>query len=231
MENKKQNEVYGLDAGMEYGPSNVDFGEWLALKFSNYMKMDWHTKNALWIYQTRGDDEEVITDDELSNYRDGNLIEENEIAQIFRIDTDLFHFETPLCKAFKEFNYLLKINVDVANMPWLDYGPWMEPSNNIEHICKPFRFKNGHAKWSTYNWKMGNYCNVGDLPEVIWNGDVIYFKSYEWYANLEEGELKDKALNSKAIFKGSKGVDEESSDNTRTVCLVTNGRILSVQTT
>ncbi|GKA24535.1 hypothetical protein Tco_0710568, partial [Tanacetum coccineum] len=74
----------------EYDPSNVDFGEWLALKFSNYMTMDWYTKNALWIYWTRGDDEEVITDDELSNLRDGNLIKGNEIAEIFSIKTDIF---------------------------------------------------------------------------------------------------------------------------------------------
>ncbi|GJX48341.1 hypothetical protein Tco_0273531 [Tanacetum coccineum] len=109
MEIKKQNEVYGLDAGMEYDPLNVDFDEW--------------------------------------------------------IDTDIFHFETPLCEAFKEFNQLLKIDVD---------------SNQ--------------------------------------NGDVIYFESYEWYENLEECKLKDEALNSKAIFKGLKGVYEESSDNARTHC-------------
>ncbi|GJX97814.1 hypothetical protein Tco_0353612 [Tanacetum coccineum] len=111
MEIKKQNEVYGLDAGMEYDPLNVDFDEW--------------------------------------------------------IDTDIFHFETPLCEAFKEFNQLLKINVDVltndtrgfktyddykygwiyewnkdvpwvVDMPWLDYGPWMEPSDDIEHIYPPY---------------------------------------------------------------------------------------------
>nr|GEU77848.1 integrase, catalytic region, zinc finger, CCHC-type, peptidase aspartic, catalytic [Tanacetum cinerariifolium] len=145
MEIKK--EVYGLDSGMKYDPSDVNFGEWLALKFSNYMRMD-------------------------------------------RIDTDLFHFETPLCEAFNEFNYLLKIDVDVltndipgfktydifkdawiyewnkdvpwvANMPWLDYGPWMEPIDDIEHIY----------------------------------------------------------LNSKAILDGLKGEDEESCDNTRTHCL------------
>ncbi|GJV43569.1 hypothetical protein Tco_1428105 [Tanacetum coccineum] len=61
----------------------------------------------------RGDDEEVITDSELSNPRDDNLIEENEIAQIFRIDTDIFCFERPLCDASKEFNYLSQIDVDV----------------------------------------------------------------------------------------------------------------------
>ncbi|GJR52932.1 hypothetical protein Tco_1403453 [Tanacetum coccineum] len=216
MEIKKQKEVYGLDKDMEYDPSNIDFSEWLASKFSNHMMMDWYTKNALWIYWTRGYDEEVITDDELSDLGDGNLIDETEVAEIFRIETDIFQLETPICEAFKKFNYLLKIDVDVltidipgfksydeykdawiyewnkdvpwvANMPWLDYGPWMEPSDDIEHVCKPFRFTNGHAKWPTCNWKKEKYC--------------------------DEGELKDEALNSKAISEGSKGVDEESRKN------------------
>nr|GEW49554.1 hypothetical protein [Tanacetum cinerariifolium] len=60
-----------------------------------------------------GNDEEVITDGKLSNPRGDDLIEENKITQIFMIDTDLLHFETPLCNAFKEFNYLLEIDVDV----------------------------------------------------------------------------------------------------------------------
>ncbi|GKD23235.1 hypothetical protein Tco_1224938, partial [Tanacetum coccineum] len=189
--------------------------------------MDWYTKNTLWVYRTRGDDEEVITDDESYNLGDGNLIEQNESAQIFRIDTDIFHFETPLFEAFKEFNYLLKIDVDVltndipgfktydeykdawiyewkkdiqwvANMPWLGYGPWMEPSDNIEHICKPFRFKNGHFMWPTCNWKKEKYCNGGDLPGVIRSGDVIYFErtsnDYETKKNegwFDEHELMD----------------------------------------
>ncbi|GKC45758.1 hypothetical protein Tco_1063480, partial [Tanacetum coccineum] len=54
----------------------------------------------------RGDDDEVLTNEELSSIKD-------EIGQIFRIDTDLFHFKTPLCEAFKEFNYLSQIDVDV----------------------------------------------------------------------------------------------------------------------
>nr|GEV46049.1 hypothetical protein [Tanacetum cinerariifolium] len=68
-------------------------------------------------------------------------------------------------KDLREFNYLLKIDVDVftddilrfktfdeykdawiyewkkdipwvANMSWLDYRPWMEPSDDPEHICE-----------------------------------------------------------------------------------------------
>ncbi|GJT41896.1 hypothetical protein Tco_0941761 [Tanacetum coccineum] len=55
------------------------------------------------IYWIRGDDEVELTDEEFSN-------NEDEVAKVFRIDTNIFDFETPMCKAFKEFNYLLQIN-------------------------------------------------------------------------------------------------------------------------
>ncbi|GKC65203.1 hypothetical protein Tco_1097801 [Tanacetum coccineum] len=41
------------------------------------------------------------------------MSEEKEIVEIFRIEMDIFDFKTPLCKAFKEFNHLLQIDVDV----------------------------------------------------------------------------------------------------------------------
>ncbi|GKA30567.1 hypothetical protein Tco_0716872 [Tanacetum coccineum] len=69
--------------------------------------MDQYTKNALWIYWTRGYDEVELTDEESSNYDD-----DDEVSEIFRIDTNLFDFKTPTCRAFKEFNYLLQINPD-----------------------------------------------------------------------------------------------------------------------
>ncbi|GJT36855.1 hypothetical protein Tco_0936720 [Tanacetum coccineum] len=48
----------------------------------------------------RGDDEVELTDEEFSD-------NEDEVAEVFRIDTNIFDFETPMCKTFKEFNYLL----------------------------------------------------------------------------------------------------------------------------
>ncbi|GJR90871.1 hypothetical protein Tco_0214882 [Tanacetum coccineum] len=75
--------------------------------------MDRYTKNALWLYWIRGDDEEISTDDELSDLEEENLSKENEIVEIFKIETDIFDFETPLCKEFKEFNHLLQIDTDV----------------------------------------------------------------------------------------------------------------------
>ncbi|GJT79077.1 hypothetical protein Tco_1045802 [Tanacetum coccineum] len=60
---------------------DVTVEQWLDLIYDD------HTM----IYWTRGDDEEVITDNELSNPGDGNFIEETEIVEIFRIETDIFH--------------------------------------------------------------------------------------------------------------------------------------------
>ncbi|GJV54960.1 hypothetical protein Tco_1455965 [Tanacetum coccineum] len=60
------------------------------------------------IAEARGDDEVELTDKESSDSDD-----EDEVAKIFRIEINVFDFETPLCRAFKEFNYLLQINLDV----------------------------------------------------------------------------------------------------------------------
>ncbi|GKC22918.1 hypothetical protein Tco_1025068 [Tanacetum coccineum] len=61
----------------------------------------------------RGDDEVELTDEEISNIEDEDGSEMDEKAEIFRIEIDLFDFETPLCKAFNEFNYLLKVDTDL----------------------------------------------------------------------------------------------------------------------
>ncbi|GJY38565.1 hypothetical protein Tco_0424929 [Tanacetum coccineum] len=184
--------THGINADMEYDPSDVDFAEWIALKFSNHSTIDWYTKNALWMYWIRGDDEEVLTDKELSDLEETYVNKEDEIAEIFSIKTNIFDFETPLCKAFNEFNYLLKIDTDFLthdipgfktyeeyknariyewnkDVPWVPEEPWLEnrvPYEIVNHYCLPFH--------------------------------------YEWYEGLEDGELKDKALMKKAEIEESR---------------------------
>ncbi|GJU95715.1 hypothetical protein Tco_1320471 [Tanacetum coccineum] len=67
--------------------------------------MDHYTMKALWIYWARGDDEVELTNEESSDSDD-----EDEVAKKFRIETNVFDFETSLCRDFKEFNYLLQID-------------------------------------------------------------------------------------------------------------------------
>ncbi|GJU40685.1 hypothetical protein Tco_1193642 [Tanacetum coccineum] len=57
-----------------------------------------------------GSDETEPTSEETSDLEETNHNDEQEIGEIFRIETNLFDYETPLCKKFKEFNYLLKID-------------------------------------------------------------------------------------------------------------------------
>ncbi|GJR18208.1 hypothetical protein Tco_0966735 [Tanacetum coccineum] len=185
--------------------------------------MDEYTKNALWAYWRRGDDEEVIADNEISNTTDDTLVDENEIAQIFRLDTDLFDFDIPLCQAFKEFNYLSQIDIDIYEWnkeipwtnekPWTDDKAWNEPINNIRHECNPLRFKNRTAKWPTCNWKEDGYCNTRDLPGFIHEGNLIRYEDYEWYDTIKDSELKEEALINKRILEELINVIEESSDD------------------
>ncbi|GJZ55411.1 hypothetical protein Tco_0610604 [Tanacetum coccineum] len=150
------------DDDMGYDPSDVAFIECLGSRFFNYKTMDHYTMKALWIYWIKGDDEVELTDEEFSD-------DEDEVAEVFRIDTNIFDYKTPLYSAFNEFNYLLKVDLDlltkdimgfktyndykddwiyewnkdvpwVYNKPWLDVGIWKEPTPII-HTCKPFNYK------------------------------------------------------------------------------------------
>ncbi|GKD57904.1 hypothetical protein Tco_1291291 [Tanacetum coccineum] len=91
---------------MGYDPSDVAFIKWLGSKNFNYKTMDHYTMKALWIYWIKGDDEVELTDEESSD-------DEDDIAEVFRIDTNIFDYETPLCSTFKEFNYLLEVDPDL----------------------------------------------------------------------------------------------------------------------
>ncbi|GJT89747.1 hypothetical protein Tco_1078592 [Tanacetum coccineum] len=53
----------------------------------------------------RGDDEVELTDEESDD--------EDENFEVFRTDTNIFGYETPLCSTFNEFNYLLKVDPDL----------------------------------------------------------------------------------------------------------------------
>nr|GFB28163.1 hypothetical protein [Tanacetum cinerariifolium] len=125
-----------------------DDEKYVAIKEDEYDDLMSTNKNACRAYQEifRSMDEGWV---ESSYPNDENLINENEVAKIFRIETNIFDFETLTCKAFKEFNYLLKIDPDVLNndivgfktyedykedwiyewnkdVPWVHEKPWTD---------------------------------------------------------------------------------------------------------
>ncbi|GKD32849.1 hypothetical protein Tco_1248358 [Tanacetum coccineum] len=178
------------DDDMGYDPSDIAFIEWLGSKFFNYKTMDHYTVKALWIYWIRGDDEVELTDEDSSDYED-------EIAKVFRIDTNIFDYETPLCLTFNEFNYLLKVDPDLLTNDILGFKTYED-----------YKYD-----W-IYEWNK-DVPWVYDKPWLdngIWKEPTpVKHTYYEWYEALEDGELKDEALRNKAIMEGFIKEDNDES--------------------
>ncbi|GJR99944.1 hypothetical protein Tco_0316453 [Tanacetum coccineum] len=150
LEIKREREIYAEEVDMKYNPSNLEFPEWLASKFYNHLEMDWYTNNALWNYWKRGDDEVKLTDKEYSNPNYENLIDENDVAEIFRIETNEY-----------KNDWIYEWNNDVPwvhEKTWKNNEVWEEPTP-VEHYCEPFSFKSAHYELSTCSWKDDGYSN------------------------------------------------------------------------
>ncbi|GKC42826.1 hypothetical protein Tco_1060548 [Tanacetum coccineum] len=186
--NSKMDDDLGHEADddMGYDPSNVAFTEWLGSKFFNYKTMDLYTVKALWIYWIIGDDEVELTDEESFDDKD-------EVAEVSRIDTNLFNFKKPMCEAFKEFNYLLQIDPDLL-------------TKDIEGFKTYDDYKDD---W-IYEWNK----DVPWVDEKPWTNAGVWTKptpDYEWYEALEDSELKDEALRNKAIMEEFINEDDDES--------------------
>ncbi|GJV58516.1 hypothetical protein Tco_1459521 [Tanacetum coccineum] len=72
-----------------------------------------------------------------------------DIAEIFKIKGNLFDFETPVCKAFNDFNYLLKIDMDLLTFDIqgiMTYQEYELNNNMMRDLEEPWSDKWGH-KW------------------------------------------------------------------------------------
>nr|GEU98784.1 hypothetical protein [Tanacetum cinerariifolium] len=126
-----------------------------------------------------------------------NLLND-EVAKIFRIKTNVFEFKTPLCRAFKEFNYLLKIDPDVLTKDINGFKTYEEYKDD----------------W-IYEWNK-------DVPWVherpwtengVWKEPTLVKHHYlEWYEALKDGKLKEEASKNKTIMYGMIDEDNESSN-------------------
>nr|GEV21032.1 hypothetical protein [Tanacetum cinerariifolium] len=110
----------------------------------------------------------------------------DDVVEIFKIEGNLFDFKTPLCKAFNEFNYLLKIN---TNLFTFDLNQDLRG--------------NGKTKWPTCSSVINGFCNDGELPGMVRVGCMTYLQDHKWYEKLTDGKLKEEALMHKAKFKES----------------------------
>ncbi|GJY63787.1 hypothetical protein Tco_0465247 [Tanacetum coccineum] len=228
---KKQRDTYAHEVDMEYNLSNLVFVEWFTSKFYNHLDMDWYTKNALWIYWIRDDDEVVLSNKEDSNLKDENNNDKHEITKVFRIKTNLFDYETPLCVKFSEFNYLFKVDPKLLTHDirrtetYEDYEnklnnevdePWSEdgvPYEICDHICEPFHIKDGKTKWSTCNLNEDGFYIGRELSGMVRVGYLTYFQNHEWYNDLMDNNFKEEALKQKSIYEKSWGDASQINDH------------------
>ncbi|GJT72828.1 hypothetical protein Tco_1032114 [Tanacetum coccineum] len=87
---------------------------------------------------------------------------------------------------------------DEPEEPWSENGV---PYKIGDHICEPFRFKNGETKWPTCSSNEDGFCHGLELPGMVRVGYMTYFQDQEWYNNLMDGSLKDEALEQKDIYE------------------------------
>ncbi|GKA06889.1 putative reverse transcriptase domain-containing protein [Tanacetum coccineum] len=100
---------------------------------------------------------------------------------------------------FQELNY---DKTQGLNEQWSDNGV---PYQFCDHICEPYRFKNGMTKWPTCSSDIDGYCNGGELPGMVRVGCMTYFQDHKWYDDLIDGCLKEETLMLKEQIKGSWG--------------------------
>ncbi|GJQ90468.1 hypothetical protein Tco_0001607 [Tanacetum coccineum] len=150
--------------------------------------MDWYTKNALWVYWIRGDDEVVLGNKEVSDLKEENNDDEHKITEIFEIETNIFDYDIPLCTKFNEFNYLLKVDTELF-------------THDIERTKTYEDYKNEwnnevDEPWSDNGvpYEIYGFCNSGELPGMVRVGYMTYFQDYEWYDDLTDSSLKEEAL-------------------------------------
>ncbi|GJT45188.1 hypothetical protein Tco_0953903 [Tanacetum coccineum] len=119
----------------------------------------------------------------------------DDISEIFKIKGNLFDYETPLCKAFNDFNYLLKIDIDLFTFDiqgiktYEEYELNNNMTGDLEEPCSD----------------IDGFCNGGELPGMVRVGCMTYFQDHKWYNELADGKLKVEALMHKAKVEESWG--------------------------
>ncbi|GKF05093.1 hypothetical protein Tco_0035761 [Tanacetum coccineum] len=177
-------------------------GEDVVEHIENFLKI----VDPLNLPNKKGDDQEILSDLE-----EAYAVDEDEIAEIFKIKSDVFDYETPLGKAFDEFNYLFKIDTylltnDIPGFKTYDEfkNEWMDEWNKGIPLGSQGTM-NGKAKWPTCSSNEDGICNGGELPRMFRVGYMTYFQDYKWYDDLMDGNLKEEALKQKDMNERSWG--------------------------
>ncbi|GKC40963.1 hypothetical protein Tco_1053347 [Tanacetum coccineum] len=108
--------------------------------------------------------------------------------EIFKVEGNLFDFEKPLCEAFHEFNYLLKVDTNLFTYDIQNFKAYDEYEQELNND------KANGTKWPTCTSDIDGFCNGRELPGMVRAGSMTYFQYHSWYAELADGKLKDETL-------------------------------------
>nr|GEW90965.1 hypothetical protein [Tanacetum cinerariifolium] len=113
-----------------------------------------------------------------------------ETAKNFKIETNIFNYVTPLCLAFNEFNYLLKVDSDLLTKDIIgfktyeDYkNDWIYDGTRMYHACVTSRgliMEYGRSQH-----------HGGNLSGAYHIGNSLHYQNLEWYEALEDNDLKE----------------------------------------
>ncbi|GKB87322.1 hypothetical protein Tco_0959594 [Tanacetum coccineum] len=119
----------------------------------------------------------------------------DDIAEIFKIEGNLFDYETPLCKTFNDFNYLLKIDMNLFTFDiqgiktYEEYELNNTVTRDLEGPCSD----------------IDGFCNGREPPGMVRVRCMTYFQDHKWYDELADGKLKEETLMHKAKVEESWG--------------------------
>ncbi|GKD23619.1 hypothetical protein Tco_1225322 [Tanacetum coccineum] len=143
-----------------------------------------------------GDDLEGGDEVKLTDKESFNSDVEDEVAEIFRIDTNIsllkLLMDLRLTKNIRMIGYISGIKMCHGCMK--DHGQIMEHGKN------PSR------------WKDDGYCNGRNLPGAYIVGNTLCYQDLEWYEALKDSKLKEEALKNQAIIEGMIDEHDKSSN-------------------
>ncbi|GJR59827.1 hypothetical protein Tco_1501989 [Tanacetum coccineum] len=108
----------------------------------------------------------------------------NEFNCLLKIDIDLFTYDIQDLKIYDKYEQ--ELNNDEAkgtDEPWSEKGA---PYQICDHICEPYRFKNGKTKWPTCTSDIDGFCNGGELPGMLEYEVLVILQECWWKVNAHK---------------------------------------------
>ncbi|GJX00061.1 hypothetical protein Tco_0183974 [Tanacetum coccineum] len=174
---------------IKWDPTNLKFENRLASKFMNYKTMDIFTKGALLDYWKLGSDEIEPTNEEPSDLEETDHDDEQEINEIFRIETNLFDYENRFDSELKEEAVRNKAIMEGL----IDED--VEPNYEGWKSWDDFENTNGDRKereWELFDNHKLSVCNIRRFEMVKYS-----FRDDEEYVVVKEDEYDDLTNTSK----------------------------------